>query len=173
MENWVTGAVRSWMGRGYCVVMFDRERLIADAVRKQRRDGIRLIAVSSVFVVIGAVVMLGLGHPIGLLCLLFFGGCLLIGIMQVVGEERVAGRILLVIAASIAAVGCAIAVILESMGVRVIGGWRASPGFVIPVMAISAVFYFVGAVVALVQLVRFVRGDWARPPRRSRRRFEG
>ena len=44
------------------------------------------------------------------------------------------------------------------MGVRVIGGWRASPGFVIPVMAISAVFYFVGAVVALVQLVRFVRG---------------
>ena len=74
------------MGRGYCVVMFDRERLIADAVRKQRRDGIRLIAVSSVFVVIGAVVMLGLGHPIGLLCLLFFGGCLLIGIMQVVGE---------------------------------------------------------------------------------------
>lgn len=147
--------------------MIDRERLIADVMRKRRRDGVKLIVVSSLFVVAGVVIMVGPGHPIGLLCLLFFGGCLLVGITQVVGEERLASRVLLVIAAGVSAVGCAFCAILESLGVPVIGGWRHNPGFTIPVFAIGALFYGAAAVIGLVQLVRFVRGDWARPPKRS------
>lgn len=150
--------------------MTEFERYFAEVVRKRRRDAIKLIVVSSLFVVAGVVIVVGPGHPIGLLCLLFFGGCLLVGIAQLIGEERLPGRVLLVVAAGATAVGCAFCALLESLGVPVIGGWRYAPGFTIPVFAIGALFYGAAAVIGVIQLVRFVRGDWARPPARSRRR---
>lgn len=154
------------MGHRYPGPVIDRERLIADVMRKRRRDAIKLIVVSSLFVVAGAVIVVGPGHPIGLLCLLFFGGCLLVGIAQLIGEERLVGRVLLVVAAGATAVGCAFCALLESLGVPVIGGWRYAPGFTIPAFAVGALFYGAAAVIGLIRLVRFVRGDWARPPRR-------
>ena len=70
---------------------------------------------------------------------------------------------LLVAAAGATAVGCAFCALLESLGVPVIGGWRYAPGITIPLFGVGALFY--GAA-AIVGLVRLVRGDWARSPRR-------
>ena len=137
--------------------------------RSERREGSLLILVSSAFVIVGIVLFVGTGHPIGLVCLLFFGGCLLVGVMKVVGEEKLPGRILLVVASFVAAAGCAVGAIVTGSGHSIAAGWRSAPVFEFVVMLAGLLLFGGGFVVGLIRLIRFARGDWARPPRRRRR----
>ena len=125
--------------------------------RTERREGSLLIVVSAAFVIVGTLLFTATGHPIGLVCLLFFGGCLLVGVMKVVAEDKLPGRILLVVASFVAAAGCAVGAIVTGSG------------FEFVVMLAGLLLFGGGFVVGLIRLIRFARGDWARPPRRRRR----
>lgn len=138
--------------------------------RTGRREGSLLIVVSAAFVIVGTILFAATGHPVGLVCLLFFGGCLLVGVVKVVGEERLAGRILLVVASFVAAAGCAVGAIVTGSGDSIAASWRAAPAVEFVIMLAGLLLFGGGFVVGLIQLIRFARGDWARPPRRRRRR---
>ncbi|GAA4516381.1 hypothetical protein [Brevibacterium yomogidense] len=146
--------------------MFDRERLISAHDRKQRRSGIKLIVVSGLFVVAGLILFVGTGEPVGLVALLFFGGCLLVGVHLVMGEDRLAGRALLVIAAFIAAAGCASGAVYSSLGFQIGRSWQTAE-YIVPVMIVAAMLFGGAGIVSLVQLVRF-RGPNDGGKRRSR-----
>lgn len=132
----------------------DSRSIIRDAVRKQRREAILLVLVSTGFVVTGGVLWLATGSAIGLVCVVFFGACFLAGVMQLVGpgSPRAAGWIG-VVAALLMGAGCGMLMLLV-----LAGGVELSPGRS-PLVAVIAggvglVFFGGGGVLLLVRMLR-------------------
>src|SRR5699024_6452032 len=93
----------------------------------------------------------------------------LVCVMKVVGEEQLPGRILLVVDSIVAEAGWAVGAVVTGSGHSIAARWRSAPVFVFVVMLAVLLLFGGGFVVGLIRLIRFARGDWARPPRRRRR----
>lgn len=91
--------------------------------RKERREAILLIIVSAIFVIGGTGVRLGLGQPVGGIGVLFFGACLVAGIVMLIGADSAAGRALTIVARFGLALAGAVFVALTPAGV-----YLGSPG---------------------------------------------
>ncbi|HIT77111.1 MAG TPA: hypothetical protein IAA98_16150 [Candidatus Avipropionibacterium avicola] len=118
----------------------------------ERRTAIMLIVVSALFVIAGTAIWVAGGDPMGLLAMLFFGGCLIAGVMMLVGPYTRAGQILAILGALGMGAGCASLAIMAMAGVPL--GWRGHPAVAIPIGLIGAIFFGGGGILLLVRAIR-------------------
>lgn len=121
--------------------------------RKQRREAILLVLVSSLFVLAGAVMWVVAGAAIGLVSVVFFGACFLAGVMQLVqpGSPRVAGWIG-VIAALLMGAGCGMLMLAILTG-EFDGSPGRSPLLGVIVGGIGLVFFGGGGLLLLLRML--------------------
>lgn len=120
--------------------------------RSERGTAVLLIVLSALFVVAGAFLWFVGGVPIGLICLFFFGGCLVAGVTMLVGPDTTPGRILVIAGALGMGAGCALMAGMAIAGVPL--GPRMPTGLVIPIGAIGGFFFGGGGILLLVRLIR-------------------
>lgn len=123
----------------------------------ERRTAIKLIVVSALFVIAGAVILFVGRAPMGLLALLFFGGCLIAGVMMLVGPDTRAGQLLAIVGALGMGAGSASLAIMSMAGVSL--GWRGHPAVAIPLGLIGGIFFGGGGILLLIRMIRKSRRD--------------
>lgn len=123
------------------------------AYRKERRDAKLLIIVSSLFVLIGLVILICAGQIFGVFITVFFAAGIIAGIMQLVGMHTRHGLLLGIIGALTLAAACATLIVLTLFGVAADAPGRSQ--FVATIAAaVSLVFFGGGAVVLLIRYLR-------------------
>lgn len=133
--------------------------LSAEADRRRRRQGTALIIVSAVFVLISVFCLfVGALVLIGLVGLMFFGGCLLAGILMRGDPDSQTTLVLSLCVSLLLGLGCALLFTFTLMSALTFG-LRGAQLATLAVSAIGLVFFGVGGIVALV---------WRRRQRRAR-----
>lgn len=141
--------------------------LSAEADRRRRRQGTALIIVSAVFVLISVFCLfIGALVLIGLVGLMFFGGCLLAGILMRGDPDSQTTLVL----SLLLGLGCALLftfTLLSALRFGLFGAQLAT----LAVSAIGFVLFGIGGVVALVwrRRQRRARLQYERAPRRTER----
>lgn len=141
------------------------------ADRKRRREGTTLIIVSAVFVLVSVLCLfVDQLMLIGLVCLVFFGGCLLAGIMMRGDPDSQTTLVPSLRASVIMGLGCGLIFVLALMAVVVYGA-SVNQIAVLVVAAVGFVFFGIGGIVALVRRHRRRRTQLQneRPHRQGRR----
>lgn len=101
---------------------------------------------------LGAAIFFVGGEVMGLLAVLFFGGCLITGVMILVGTETRAGKILAILGCLGMGGGCLTLGILSLSGAPL--GPRGHPAVAVPIGLIGGIFFGGGGILLLVRLVR-------------------
>ncbi|GAA3834367.1 hypothetical protein KACC15558_12820 [Brevibacterium ammoniilyticum] len=119
--------------------------------RSELRSALALIIVSSVFVVLGAMLALT-GELFAIVVVLFFGACLLAGLMRLPSMSMRVRLRLLIIGCLAFAAACAAIVGFAIMGVQI--GSTLVPPSVLTVLAAVGVVFFGGGGVLLALRMR-------------------
>lgn len=129
------------------------QAIFTRAYRKQRRDAKLLIILSSLFVVVGLIMLIGAGQIIGLFITVFFAAGIIAGIMALIGMHTRLALLLGIIGALLFAAACAILIVLTLTGVTVDAPGRSQ--IVATIAAVVGLVFFGGGTVVL--LVRYIR----------------
>lgn len=145
--------------------------LSAEADRRRRRQGTAVIIVSAAFVLISVFCLfVGALVLIGLVGLMFFGGCLLAGILMRGDPDSQTTLVLSLCVSLLLGLGCALLFTFTLLSAQTYGlrGAQLAP---LAVSAIGIVFFGIGGVVALVwrRRQRRARLQYERAPRRTER----
>lgn len=129
------------------------QAIFTAAYRKQRRDAVLLIIVSSVFILTGLVLIIGQALMLGLFVMIFFAAGIVAGIMELVGRDTRRGLLSGIIGALLMTLSCGLLVTLTVAGVII-----DAPGRSQAIAAIAAgvgvVFFGGGAVLLIIRYVR-------------------
>lgn len=116
----------------------------------ERREGIKLSLVSLLFVVGGGFLWFGLGQPMGLVAIAFFGACLLVGLVQIGGTDTRVGRWALVVGALVLGLGCGLAALVMFVDPGAAPpGRSAALGVIVGVVGFG--FFFGGGLLVLIR----------------------
>lgn len=131
----------------------DLSRIMKDAQRKERRDGIRLTIIGVLFLFVGVFILAVVRDPwMGTTGLLFGAMGIIVGIIKTTGSDSATARIWMIIACALFALVGLLMVITglvspESMG------WRGGLSAII-IGAIGLAFFGAGTVALIVKEVR-------------------
>lgn len=129
------------------------QEIFTRAYRKERRDAKLLIILSSLFVIVGLIMLIAAGQIIGLFVTVFFAAGIIAGIMQLIGMDTRLALLLGIIGALLFAAACAILIVLTLTGVIVDAPGRSQ--IVATIAAVVGLVFFGGGTVVL--LVRYIR----------------
>lgn len=129
------------------------QAIFTAAYRKQRREAVLLIIVSSVFVLAGLILLIGPGLILGVFVAIFFAACLVAGIMELVGRDTRRGLVLGIIGALLLTLSCGLLVALTVVGVIIDAPGR-SQALATITAAVGVVFFGGGAVLLIIRYIR-------------------
>lgn len=124
----------------------------AAAARKHRRKWILVTLVSVLFVIAGAFIWIGSGEWVGLVSMLFFGGGIVVGVMELFGAESLFAQFLLALAALSLGAACAYMFWMglsgEDLSYRLNGHT-----FMMIIAGIGALFFGGGGILMMISLL--------------------
>lgn len=124
--------------------------LSAEADRRRRRQGTALIIVSAVFVLLSVICLfVGSLVLIGLVCLMFFGGGLLAGILMRGDPDSQTTLVLSLCVSLLLGLGCVLLFTFTLLSALTFG-LRGAQLATLAVSAMGIVFFGIGGIVALV-----------------------
>ena len=132
--------------------MRDDERFI-DGTSRPRAKDVLLTVLSAAFVVAGIIIAIAGGVWPGLLCAAFFGGCVLIGIHEILGPEAPIAKAAVILGCFTMGVACfafGYAISRPFSETQVSGGWRGDTTMIFVCM-FGGLFFTLGSVAIAVK----------------------